>query len=81
MTPHFQAHVSSASGLSSGSQNVIAELQGQHGQEILVDLLADVAPGDDDMEWETLPTELKDNESFVHVIRDVRNSQLVFVFH
>ncbi|KIM88060.1 hypothetical protein PILCRDRAFT_3755 [Piloderma croceum F 1598] len=77
MPPHFQAHVSSMSGLSSGSQNVIAELQDQHGQEILVDLSADVAPGDNDMEWETLPTELKDDESFVHAIRDVHNSQLI----
>ena len=47
---------------------------------MLVDTSADVAPSDDDMEWETLPTLLKDDESFVHAVWDIRNSPLVFGF-
>ena len=59
-------------GLSSSSQMVVAELQEQG---MPVDSSADVAPEDDDMEWETLPTPLKDDESFVHVVRDICNSR------
>ena len=73
-----EAHV--LLGLSSGSQKVVAELQQQGGEEMLVDTSADVAPSDGDMEWETLPTPLKDDESFVHAVRDIHNSPLVFGF-
>jgi hypothetical protein len=66
--------------LSSGSQKVVAELQQQGGEEMLVDTSADIAPSDDDMEWETLPTPLKDDEVFVHVVQDICNSPLVFRF-
>lgn len=70
-------------GLSSGSQNVIAELRGgDGGDDMVIDSPADVdvAPGDNsEMEWETLPDGLKDDETFIHALRDLRNSQFVFM--
>jgi hypothetical protein len=65
-------------GLSSGShQKVVTELQHQGSEEMLVDTSADIAPSNGDMEWKTLPTPLKDDESFVHTVQDICNSPLV----
>ena len=43
----------------------------------MIDPSADVALGDNEMEWETLPDGLKDDETFVHALRDLSDSRFM----
>ena len=56
--------------------NALADIQGPS-SALPEPLLPDIQPEDDDMEWETLPDDLQDNEVFTQAMRDLMDSQYV----
>ena len=55
--------------------DALTDIQGP--SSALPELLPDIQPEDDDMEWETLPDDLQDNEVFTQAMRDLMDSQYV----
>jgi len=58
--------------------DALADIQGPSSS--LPESITDIQPEDDNMEWETLPDDLPENEVFTHAMRDLMDSQCVFAF-
>jgi hypothetical protein len=65
-------------GLGEKSMDVLADIQGP--SSTLTEFITDIQPEDDNMEWETLPDDLQENDVFTHAMRDLIDSQYVFAF-
>jgi hypothetical protein len=61
-------------GLGTEARSILAELRGATRHEDGAMEVVEDVPGDD-LEWETLPDEMKEDEAFVTAVRDIVGSQ------
>ncbi|KAG2351364.1 hypothetical protein BDR07DRAFT_1386105 [Suillus spraguei] len=70
-------YAANTSGLSSQSQALLTDMRDNNSQDQTFSLGDDMTAlqADDTLQWETIPDDLQEDETFIHAVRDIVGSQ------